>query len=394
MVKKAHALLVRQSTRAFAVPELAMACDAAGVPSTTQPGPFTLWHGMAVIDGQLMPYPVLAKGSVSRRLVHTARMLVNATHVYAIVDGIGDSPSVWMAAPVAALNVGPGQTTGVFRKKLAEVIFTASQWQLDFAVLGAIDPTTRQRKPGDAGALLVALGGAAQDRLVRPKADKHPLVALRSHGDGQAGEWEPALDSAGELVVDHSERVLWSGRGGLVASAMTSEKGSEIKRIWSSVDSEVSIMLTDERLMYRVDADARLESPIETKTMVDIRPPASGTGRSLAGQIRHSCPSGISNGDASGLRLGRPLVTVTMMDFPGLAVWAALIDPRGDGSLADRWAAAVADWRLRAYPAIELDAPDAWSTLTEIRDNVSFDPGKPKTVDLPVYLAVDEAIPR
>ena len=65
--------------------------------------------------------------------------------------------------------------------------------------------------------------------------------------------------------------------------------------------------------------------------MVEARPPTPGTGRSLAGQIRHSCPSGISNGEASGLRLGRPLVTVTMMDFPGIAVWAALIDPRGTG---------------------------------------------------------------
>jgi hypothetical protein len=175
---------------------------------------------------------------------------------------------------------------------------------------------------------------------------------------------------------------------------MTSEKGAEIKRIWSSADSQVSIMLTGERLMYRVDADARLEPPIETKAMVETRPPAPGTGHSLAGQIRHCYPSRISNGDAAGLRLGRPLVTATMMDYPGLAVWAALTDPRGDGSLADRWAAAVADWRLRAYPAIELDAPGAWSTLTEIRDNVPFDPGKPSTVDLPVYLGVDEAIPR
>jgi hypothetical protein len=401
MIRTPYALLVRQRALALAIPQLGLNCDAREFPTLPESAePLTYWWGVGVFDGIALPYPLRGAGTVREKNPISATVAVSRTTMYAILaPPAPDRPAIWLAAPIAQLDIAPSaETSGVLRKKPFGLILRAVEWQLTLGVTNQIAPETRRKSAGDALQMLAAIGGTASGRARPSTPGDRPMVALCAHGTPSTdGDSVPALDATGGLVLESGEDVLWTGTASVVTTSATAAYGKEVfGTMWSSADRAAHIVLTSQRLVYLVGADAPQVAPIASapdNAIPALPPPAGAT---VAGHVRHANVCNIITGDGGDYgAAGNARITATLLDPLTTGIQVHLLVEQSDRGLADAWVQAAAGTRLASFPELELQATEKWEQVAAQASAPTYKDGHIGTAAvIPLYCRIGEDLPR
>ena len=183
----------------------------------------------------------------------------------------------------------------------------------------------------------------------------------------------PRFDTQGQLLLEHEEKVLWTGAATLAAEAAQAAGGREqFKTMWKS-NKKAAVSLTDQRLVY--DICKISEGDISwyiIGDMTGLELAANSVAKAkeyhfdqiAAGQIRHENLANLITGaNARTTFAGPTTVTATVIEPPKRVIRLHLIVDRQAEEIAQRWTQAAATQRLQRLENLLRYVPDKHRAL-------------------------------
>ena len=178
----------------------------------------------------------------------------------------------------------------------------------------------------------------------------------------------PRFDRQGQLLLEHEEKVLWTGAALLAAEAAQATGGREqFKTMWKS-NKKAAVTLTDQRLVY--DIRNISEGDISWFIIGDIiglelaansaaKAREYQVGQIAVGQIRHENLANLITGaNARTTFAGPATVTATLIEPPKRALRVHLIAEGQAEEIAQRWIQIAATQRLQHLEDLLRYVPD------------------------------------
>lgn len=255
---------------------------------------------------------------------------------------------------------------------------------LDRYVAGGHDDVAGRKRdvgwrfPGGTETLVRAVAPLAVRRAAGdpPQPGDRPMVALCPFGAPSADpDSLPAYDSAGALVVEPAEQVLWQGpAAAVVTAAAKAASGREVfQTMWTSAGAGVELTLTDRRLVYRLVPHAT-GAPVAPGPVVLVPPdPATGT---VAGQVRHrNVPNLLALDGAEYAVPGLFRSVASVIDPPNTVIRVHVLFADRESACDRAWIRAVAAERMAALPEYADSQPPKWAALVQQANEPSYADG-------------------